>query len=134
MAEFYPMPMFVKLNVRDLEKSVKWYREAVGFEAVFVMQGIAHLRGAKYQDVMLLAGGAADEGKRVGVVINFSTDDIESLADQARNAKAEIVEGPVIRPWNAKELVIQDIDGYILTFSAPIDIHKKFDEVIDGIR
>ncbi|RAV10129.1 VOC family protein [Paenibacillus contaminans] len=134
MAEFYPMPMFVKLNVRDLEKSVKWYREAVGFEAVFVMQGMAHLRGAKYQDVMLLAGGAADEEKGIGVVINFSTDDIESLADQARNAKAEIVEGPVIRPWNAKELVIQDIDGYIITFSAPIDIHKKFDEAIDGIR
>lgn len=133
MAEFYPMPMFVKLNVRDLEKSVKWYREAVGFEAVFVMQGMAHLRGAKYQDVMLLAGGAADEEKGIGVTINFSAVEIDSLADQARNANADIVEGPVIRPWNAKELVVKDIDGYTITFSAPIDIHKKFDEVIDGI-
>ena len=45
-------------------------------------------------------------------------------------AGAQIVAPPADMPWNARECTIQDPDGYRLTFSEPINIHRSFDEVI----
>ncbi len=133
MTEFYPMPMFVKLQVKNMDESVNWYKEKLGFQSVFEMKGMAHLRGAKYQDLMLLASNEADGLKGSGMIINFNAENIDIIAEKAVREGAEIVEGPVLRPWNTKELVLKDPDGYILTFSAPVDIHKKFEEVIERI-
>ncbi|AJY77204.1 VOC family protein [Paenibacillus beijingensis] len=134
MTEFYPMPMFVKLQVRDLDHAVKWYKEAWDFEAVFQMTGMAHLRGAKYHDLMLVAANEINEAKGLGIVVNFAAEDVDAIAMKALSAGADIIEQPVIRPWNAKEFVVRDPDGYMLTFSQLVDRQKKFDEVIEAIR
>ena len=33
--EFYPMPMFNKMLVKDIEKAEKWYEKTIGFKSVF---------------------------------------------------------------------------------------------------
>lgn len=86
----------------------------------------------------LLETGEAVEGKGNGIVINFCCDDIDSLAVKVRQAGADIEEGPVIRPWNAKELVLRDPDGsaslfqrrWILTKNLTMSSKEfgKFDE------
>ncbi|TJY41340.1 hypothetical protein E5161_13025 [Cohnella pontilimi] len=73
------------------------------------MPGMAHLRGEKYQDIMLIAGASAEVPKGLGVEVNFLADNIDLLTNKVRKANADIVEGPVIRPWNVKELVVRDI-------------------------
>jgi len=37
--EFYPMPLFVRMSVRDVEASARWYAEALGFCSVYAMPG-----------------------------------------------------------------------------------------------
>ena len=78
--------------------------------------------------------GAADRGR--GVRLSFSL----PLADRTATEVAEqaqrlgaLVEGPVERPWNAREVVVADPDGYLLVFTEPLDVTKTLDEVLDNI-
>ncbi|KXZ13209.1 hypothetical protein AXI59_08855 [Bacillus nakamurai] len=88
--EAYPMPMFAKLTVQDVKKSIQWCKN----------------------------------------VLQFAADDVDVYV---KNAGADIIEGPVIRPWNARELVLKDPDGYVLTLSMRADHEKTFHDVIDEV-
>ncbi len=136
--EFYPMPLFVKLAVENMERSLHWYTNVLGFESVFELPDddgqavMAHIRGQKYQDIMLVSDSKS-HAKRVkgqGVILNMTVDDVDSFATRANELKADIVEGPVDRPWNARELVLKDPDGYLITLSMVIDKQKTFTEVM----
>ena len=65
---FYPMPLFVSLNVRDVAASAQWYADALGFRSVYAMptaegdQAMNHIRLGKYQDLMLMAGSPSETG------------------------------------------------------------------------
>src|SRR5512147_3013759 len=114
--EFYPMPLFVKLMVRDVARSAEWYAEALGFRSVYAMPGadgrqvMNHLRLDRYQDLMLLAGPPSDNPAARGFVINLTfSGDMQALAERARKTGAP-VEGPVARPWNALEVTATDPD------------------------
>ena len=63
--DVYPMPLFVRLTVSDLDESTAWYR-ALGFDEVYSMPVTAHVRYRKYADVMLAAPQADIDGERPG--------------------------------------------------------------------
>jgi catechol 2,3-dioxygenase-like lactoylglutathione lyase family enzyme len=136
--EFYPMPLFVKLTVRDVRASAAWYESALGFRPVYALAGeggrqtMSHLRRDRYQDLMLVAAPPGEEeasGGR-GIVINLALDgDIDDLASRARSAGGP-VDGPARTAWNTVELTISDPDGYVLTFSQVADATLTFDEVM----
>src|SRR5262245_22202273 len=42
--------------------------------------------------------------------------DIDQLAAELRATKADIVEGPVARVYDMRELVVRDCNGYVLAF------------------
>ncbi|MRX74409.1 glyoxalase/bleomycin resistance/extradiol dioxygenase family protein [Bacillus lacus] len=137
--EAYPMPLFVKLEVQNMTYSLNWYKEVLQFTSVFELadqQGnsvMAHIRGEKYQDIMLLSsGGKSNEGKKgQGVTLNVAAKEIEPFYKRAAQfSPANVVEGPVNRPWNARELVLQDPDGYLITLSMVIDQSRAFDDVM----
>jgi len=139
--EIYPMVSFPTLVVSDIQASARWYCEALGFTSVFTMPGpngvpsLVHLRWIKYADLLLFPdreNSLSNQPKGVGVALNYSTADVEQLAQRARQHHAQIVEGPVNRPWNICELVILDPDGYRLVFNGPrIDgEHRSFDEIV----
>lgn len=135
--EFYPMPLFVKLMVRDVARSAEWYAEALGFRSVYAMPGadgrqmMNHLRLDRYQDLMLLPRpqGEAPPAARDFVINLAFTGDMQALAERARATGAKI-EGPVARPWNALEVTATDPDGFVLTFSQVIDMNRKFSDVM----
>ncbi|MFP3844923.1 VOC family protein [Priestia filamentosa] len=140
--EFYPMPLFVKLSVSNVEKSLCWYKEVLNFDSVFELPDkggkimMAHIRGKKYQDIILVAESAHDDinanGK--GIVLNFSVDDVDLYSKKASKASAVVVEGPIDRSWNARELVLRDLDGYLITVSMGIDKEKDFNDVINQVE
>jgi uncharacterized glyoxalase superfamily protein PhnB len=138
--EFYPMPLFVKLSVGDIERSINWYKSVLNFESVFELPGengkivMAHIRGKKYQDIMLVAEQNEKQFNGKGVVLNFSVDDVDVFSDRAIKADAEILEGPIDRPWNTRELVLRDLDGYLITLSMGIDKGKDFDDVMSQVK
>lgn len=142
--EFYPMPFFVQLIVHDLGASSRWYQDALGFRSVYAMPGpdgalrMVHLRLGRYQDLMLMPDPpdtslpSAQRGKGVNICLSIEGG-IDALAARAKAAGAQVVAGPVDRPWNVRELTVQDPDGYRLTFSQVIDATRDFGDVMSGV-
>jgi catechol 2,3-dioxygenase-like lactoylglutathione lyase family enzyme len=131
--EFYPMPSFPTLGVRDVEASARWYQEALGFASVFAMPGLVHLRWAKYADLLLRPGAATADKKGVGVTLSYAVVDggIDALADRARAKGAVFLQEPGDRPWNARDFTVADPDGFALTFTmGPLKKDMSFDAVM----
>src|SRR5262245_19959942 len=136
-----PLPSFPTLVVSDLQHSTYWYRSALGFELVLEMHDeeghdlFAHLRWAGHAD-LLLVGDDPDQPialpRGLGVTLSFTLLDgsIDELAARAKTHGAEIVVAPVDRPWNAREVLILDPDGYRLLFTQRIDPHKDLGELV----
>lgn len=142
----YPMPSFPTLVVRDVAQSARWYRDVLGFADVFTMAApngaamLAHLRWCKYADVLLVPARAPLDGALgTGVTLNFVTERAEDVAARARAGGAAHVDGPVDRPWNAREVTVHDPDGYRLNFTArkpegAPGRDASFDEVVGRMR
>ena len=141
--EIYPMPMFPTLSVGDVGASVGWYSEVVEFGTVFVMPGadggqvLAHLRWRKYADLLLVPDSGSD-GERVkgaGVSLSFLAGSlgVDAMAERLAANGVELEEGPVTRPWNTREIVVVDPDGYRLVFFEPVDVGRDFDEVMESV-
>ena len=134
------MPSFVQLQVRDIAASVAWYEARLGFFNIFTLDTpagpvMAHLRFAKYADLMLVPERTTTSSQKgVGLSLYFTVNkgQLDPLAELVGEA---VVEGPVVRPWNAREVVVKDPDGFTLVFSeGPVDETKSFDEVMRKSR
>ena len=141
--EIYPMPMFPMIVASDLAESSRWYQEVLGFADVFTMRGpderplLAHLRWSKWADVLITQARMPVEPPRgQGLTLNFMTLEVDALAERARAAGARILEGPLDRPWNARDVTIADPDGYRLNFTGPSSsaVRMSFDEVMKRAR
>jgi catechol 2,3-dioxygenase-like lactoylglutathione lyase family enzyme len=135
--EFYPMPMFVTLEVRDLSLSAEWYQRALGFRVVYSGPPgaftLVHLRRERYQDILLVPTQENDPSQRgAGVTIQFQAGGVgvDEIARGAQAAGAVDVEGPVERPWNVRDVTLYDPDGYRLCFSEPVDMTRGFEDVM----
>jgi len=145
--EYYGMPFFVGMETDDVESSARWYH-ALGFRHVFTMPGpagrtaLVHLRWARYADVLLRPAGPLAKGPRgVGLTLTFAMFDrdgetVDDVATRARALGGKVVEEPADRPWNARETVVLDPDGYRLAFTQPIDPSGAvtMDEVVERVR
>lgn len=138
MIEFYQIPLFVKLKVKNIEDSKNWYSEVLNFHSIFDFRDVngdismVHLRCKKYQDLMLLK--STDVNPTDSVNINLFFNDINAIYKSALNHNIKIIQEPTIQPWNAKELIIQDIDGHIFTITESLNSNKTFDSVIDNVK
>lgn len=124
--DVYPMPMFATLEEPDLEAAIAWYQAALGFRAMFVAREsdgrptLAHLRRARYQDLLLVPGAAAP-GETVRISLRADGDPAE-LAARARAAApvgAAAIEGPLDPPWNSTDVRVIDPGGHRLVLTAP---------------
>jgi uncharacterized glyoxalase superfamily protein PhnB len=118
--DVYPMPMFMRLETRELAATVGWYREALEFGVMFEMPMMAHLRRKKFQD-LLVFGSAIGSGPAQGLAIAFEAEgEVDAIWRRASEATAvglARVEGsPRVMPWNARELQVIDPDGRRLIF------------------
>ena len=141
--EIYPMPGFPVIVANDLAASARWYQDVLGFADVFTMRDaegrplLAHLRWSKWADVLITQARTPLDGPRgQGITINFMTLGVDELAERARAAGASVLEGPVDRPWNARDVTIADPDGYRLNFTGPSNTAARgsLDDVINRVR
>jgi len=141
--EIYPMPAFPVILASNLAASARWYQGVLGFVDVFTMRAhddsplLAHLRWSKWADVLLTQARTPLEPPRGrGITMNFMTLDVDDIAARARAAGATVLEGPIDRPWNARDVTIADPDGYRLNFTAPSSTAARgsLEEVISRVR
>ena len=145
-SEYYPMPGFPTLAASDLARSRLFYVEGLGFKHIFSIPGpdgqpvLEHIRFCRYADLLLepLPRGAEEhpglrgKGVRLTFSLPLAGRQAEEMARRARELGA-LVEGPVERPWNTRDVVVQDPDGYVLVFTEPVDVTATFDDILGNI-
>lgn len=112
-------------TANDLQKSLQFYTEGLGFEIIerneedgvlrFAMlrAGVAHL-GIGQDD---FAKGR-DRKKGVGMRIWITTDqDISALAERAKGAGITLDAEPAPLPWGPMGFAVTDPDGFMLTIA-----------------
>jgi catechol 2,3-dioxygenase-like lactoylglutathione lyase family enzyme len=124
----YVMPMFVRLAVADVDATRDWYHQVLGFDVVSdIPHTMAHLRGRRYQD-LLIVKGEASKAPGQGVILSFDwKQNVDDLVTKVKGAGGKVIDGPADRPWNARELVVEDPNGYRLSFS-----QQPFAEELSG--
>ena len=120
--EIYPMPTFPTLSVADVSASMDWYTNMMEFKAIFSPPGsgggiaMAHIRWRKYADLLLVPDFSptkVPQDRGAGVTFSFLVDrnPVDEMAEDLVRRGVDIVEGPVTRPWNTREVVVKDPDG-----------------------
>ena len=113
-------------TVKDLEKSLAWYRDVVGFTV-----DQKHERDGKLMAVSLKAGdvriliGQDDGGKgwdRVkgeGFSLQITTaQNIDEVAQRIKQRGGKLATEPTDMPWGARVFRLQDPDGFKLVISS----------------
>lgn len=114
------------LTVGDLEKSIAFYTEALGF-----VVDQRWMREGQLVGVMLKAGACElglsrddwakgrDRAKGEGLRIWAETrQDVDQLAGRARSRGARITDEPGDKPWGARAFSFDDPDGFHWTISS----------------
>lgn len=119
------------LTVNDIQKSLAWYRDVLGFkvgerwESDGVLQGVELSAG----DAMFMIGQddwkkGRDRVKGVGVRLYCETgQDIDRLASRIKAQGGTLTQEPKDQPWAVRDLTVDDPDGYKITIGK--DLKKK---------
>lgn len=114
------------LTVKDLEKSLAWYCDAVGFTVDQRHERDGKLRAAsvKSGDVRLLLnqddgarGWERTKGEGFSLMIT-TTQSVDAIAQRVRDAGGTLVTEPADMPWGPRMFRVQDPDGFKLAISS----------------
>lgn len=122
---FRARALSVSFTVKDLAKSLAWYRDVVGFTV-----DQEHERGGVLRAVSLVAGGVKillgqddgakglDRTKGEGFSVQFTTtQNIDELAKRIKEAGVVLATEPA-DAWGARVFRVKDPDGFTLVFSS----------------
>jgi uncharacterized glyoxalase superfamily protein PhnB len=114
------------LTVRDLQKSVAWYRDVLGFTLDRM-----HERGGKTIAASLKAGDVRvllsqddgskgwDRAKGQGISLQITTaQNVDEIAAHLEQRGAVLDTKPVTTPWGARVFRLTDPDGFKLVISS----------------
>ena len=120
MTDFHMPPLsMVMLGVRDMEKSVSFYRDRLGIQIRQQFPGFAFLDTGTV-GVILSEGLAKNSASVAGATeVIFTVEDVRASAEALENKGIEFVHGPhhVNGPMWAANL--RDPDGHLLTLFGP---------------
>jgi uncharacterized glyoxalase superfamily protein PhnB len=113
-------------TVNDVEKSLAWYRDVLGFVVKHRWEHEGKLAG-----VEMAAGGVIfmlgqddwkkgrDRAKGEGVRIYCSTvQDVDELASRIKARGGTLTQEPRDEPWGTRDFALADPDGYKITIGA----------------
>ena len=116
----------VVLYVKDLETSLRYYRDLLGFAVNFVAPseegGVAGLRMG---DIALILHSDRDSrpgylpppGSRGrGVLLHLEAEDVDRYHGELVNRGVKISLAPTDQSWGARAMYVYDPDGYNLSF------------------
>ena len=124
---FHATLLAVSLTVKDLNKSLAWYTDVLGFAIERKMERDGKLRGVALQAGEVHISINQDDGakgwdriKGLGFSLRLTTD--QSIDDIARRIKEHggvLDLEPTDMPWGSRLIRLKDPDGFILSVSSP---------------
>jgi len=116
---------YVILYVGELERSVAFYRDVVGFAYKFTDAGYAEfdaggVRFALYERrrAEWLTGRGVTPGAGGEVVV--MVDNVDAYAERLVAAGVQVLSGPADRPWGHRTVHVADPDGFVVEFAEEI--------------
>lgn len=114
------------LTVKDLQKSLSWYQDVMGFavDKKYEREGKLMAVVVKAGDVRLLLGqddGAKgwDRIKGEGFSLLFTTDqNVDEIAGRIKERGGTLQSEPADMPWGARAFRLEDPDGYRFSISS----------------
>ncbi|TGN21928.1 VOC family protein [Empedobacter tilapiae] len=121
------------LYVSDVEKSIKFYEKAFGFNRKFITPENDYGELSTGETTISfvskdLANSNLKNGfiessqleKPFGIELALITDDVQKVIDRAIELGALIAEEAIQKPWGQTVSYIRDIDGFLLEICTPI--------------
>lgn len=140
------MPTFAILLVSDLDASLQWYTQGLGFWVEKQLTGpdgqlaVVHLRRAQYRDLLLRPmreplAGPLGRGIRLSFNVNAETEkSMREIAARLAKLPHGTVNGPLATPWNTIEIEATDPDGYLVVLNTVADRARTWAELKDRVR
>jgi uncharacterized glyoxalase superfamily protein PhnB len=116
------------LTVNDLQASVAWYRDVLGFVVAEEYRWEGEVRGVrlKADTVEMLLGQddfakGKDRVKGAGLRLYCVTaQDIDQLAAGIKERGGQLSQEPADQPWGTRDFAIVDPDGFILSITTEV--------------
>jgi uncharacterized glyoxalase superfamily protein PhnB len=126
LESFRARSLSAALTVKDLQTSLRWYRDIVGFtvDQEHEREGVLRAISLKAGDVRLLIGqddGAkgSDRAKGEGFSLMITTaQDVDQVARRIEERGGTLEMQPTDTPWGARALRIVDPDGFRITITS----------------
>ena len=114
------------MTVNDLQKSLVWYQDVLGFvvDQKYDRDGVLRAASLKAGDVRVVIGqddGAKgwDRVKGAAMSLQITTSqNIDDIASRAKEAGGVLVADPTDTPWGTRMFRIKDPDGFIFVISS----------------
>ena len=120
--------LWASLTVNDLQKSLAWYRDVVGFTVhqEYQREGRLMAVALKAGDVRILLGqddGAKgwDRAKGEGFSLQLmTTQNVDEIARRITERGGTLASEPADTPWGARVFRVVDPDGFKLAISSEV--------------
>ena len=125
---FKASALTASLTVADIQKSMAWYRDILGFEVQqqYEREGAVRAVALQAGDVRIMLNqddGAKglDRKKGEGMSLQFITNgSVDDVAARVKASGGAIDVEPADMPWGVRMLRLRDPDGFKLVFSSPL--------------
>jgi uncharacterized glyoxalase superfamily protein PhnB len=115
------------LRVADLDASIAYYVEQLGFELQWRTEPMASV-GRDRTSLMLCEG---DQG-HPGTWLWIAADDVDELYREFAGRGARLRHAPANCPWGSRECQVTDLDGHVLRFGSESRPGEPMGEWLDG--
>lgn len=123
---FEAIALQAALTVADLEKSLTWYTDALGFEVAqkHEREGVARSVSLRAGSVRILLNQdngqrGADRMKGEGLSFMITTaQNIDEIANRIRASGWALESEPVDTPWGMRVFRVRDPDGFLYAISS----------------
>lgn len=130
MSTFNPTALGCSLTCKDVEASIRWYRDLLGFTVAHQFE-----RDGKVAGAVITAGNIRivlnqDDGKlgwdRIkgqGIYLQISVAtpaDVDAAAERIRAGGGTLLNEPTDQPWGMRVFQFKDLDGFKLGVSTPL--------------
>jgi lactoylglutathione lyase len=126
---FKASALTASITVADIQKSMAWYRDVLGFEVTqqHEREGVVRAIALQAGDVRILLN--QEDGKKgwdrvkgQGISLQFITSgSVDEVADRVKASGYAIDSEPNDMPWGVRMFRLTDPDGFKLVFSSPLN-------------